>query len=374
MLKNYYKINEDSTVETFLKDVNEKKNSRYIILEDENSYVDFRAIALRVKDVKEKLKSLKKPLSKCESENELEKLTHLIESGDLVIKTKNGLYDLEDSYQTILNEDYGFLKQTIEQTETRPEVFALNEEDKISSARSMFKEKRTNILPVIENMKLIGEIRTIDLLTTKLFQGGKQEKSSYHNENYASSVTNLPITNIMNTKPLTISKHKTLKEALKLMSDKKLPSLIVTEGENNKLYSIVSYKEIFKLIKQENKKDLYKLELVGTGKLYEDEKELIEIYSRRSMDKIQKLSNYDNLKLTFKTIGNTEGTHLRKVDLKILLSHGNHILTVEKEIQSSTIDEELNAHQKENWNIPKLTMEALKILEKQVMDEKKKQK
>jgi len=372
MLKNYYQINEESTIGNFLKEFNDKKNSRYIILEDGLSYVDFRGIALNVKDTNEKLKTLKRPLSKCKSENELECLKHLIESGDIVIKTKTKYYDLSDAYKTILKQNFSFLNNKIKDVETKKEIFALNTNDKISSAKKLFKEKQTNLLPVIENLKIIGELRPIDLLVNKLFTSGNIERSSYYNENHKDSVMNLPISNIINPKPHTISKNSKLKEALELLEKKALPSIIICNED--KLYSILTYKDIFKLIQEETKQENYTLEIVGSSNLYEDEIKLLKAYSKRSLEKITKLSHYKNLKITIKTIGNTTGTHIRKVIIKFLLSHGNQILTTEKEMHSSTINEELHSHQKENWNIPKMTQEALKNLEKLVKNEIKKTK
>lgn len=374
MLTNYYKIEQESTVGNFLKEINDKKNSRYIILEDEKSYIEFKEIALNVKDVNEKLKTLKRPLSYCDSNNNKDYLYHLIESGDLVIKTDSGLFDLNDAYSQIKEENFEFLENSIEEIDSRHEVFALNENDKISSAKTLFKEKKTNLLPVIENLKIIGELRPIDLLVNELFKSGNHEKSSYYTEKQ-DSVLNLPVSNIYNQKPLTICKTDKIKQALELMKDKSLPSVIVTQSNEDKtIYSIFSYKDLFRLIREENQKDLYSLEIVGSKNLYEDEHELIDIYARRTMNKIVKLSDYDNLKITIKTIGNTTGTHLRKMDLKFLLSKGNHILTIEKEVHSSIVDENLNSHQKENWNIPKMAQEALKNLEKMVKNEFQKNK
>jgi CBS domain-containing protein len=372
MLKNYYKINEESTVGNFLKEINDKKNSRYIILEDDKSYIDFKEIALNVKDANEKLKTLKRPLSKCDSNNNKDYLNHLIESGESVIKTQTGIFDLTDAYKQILEENYKFLNKSIESANSRHEVFALNENDMISAAKAIFKDKKTNLLPVIKNLEIIGELRPIDLLVNELFKNGNHDRGSYYTEK-PDSLLNLPISNIYNKNPLKISKTANLKQALEIMSEKSLPSIIVTQNEkNNEIYSVFSYKDLFRLLRNENKKDLYTLEVVGGGKLYEDEYELMDIYSRRIMDKIVKVSEYNSLKLTIKTIGNTIGSHLRKIDLKLLLSHGNHIISLEKEIHSSISDEDLHSHQKENWNIPKMTQDLLKSLEIMVKNESKK--
>jgi CBS domain-containing protein len=374
MLKNYYKINEESTVGNFLKEITDKKNSRYIILEDDKSYIDFKEIALNVKDANEKLKTLKRPLSTCDSNNNKDYLNHLVESGESVIKTQTGIFDLTDAYKQILEENYNFLNKSIESANSRHEVFALNENDMISAAKVLFKEKKTNLLPVIKKLEIIGELRPIDLLVNELFKNNNHDRGSYYTEK-PDSLLNLPVSNIYNKTPLKISKTANLKQALEIMSKKSLPSILVTQNEkSNEIYSVFSYKDLFRLLRNENKKDLYTLEIVGGGKLYEDEYELIDIYSRRVMNKILKVSEYNNLKLTIKTIGNTIGSHLRKIDLKLLLSHGNHIISLEKEIHSSSSDEDLHSHQKENWNIPKMTQELLKSLEIMVKNESKKNK
>jgi hypothetical protein len=63
---------------------------------------------------------------------------------------------------------------------------------------------------------------------------------------------------------------------------------------------------------------------------------------------------------------------MRKGELHINLDAGGKVLSVSKEIQTGTSDSEFNDKVKGKWNLAKLTQEALKVLEKQVIDEKNK--
>ncbi len=117
------------------------------------------------------------------------------------------------------------------------------------------------------------------------------------------------------------------------------------------------------------KKD-YNVEYKLSEKLFDDEVEKIQEFVKKSMDKIFSFSNYNLLKVTMKTLGNTVGTHKMKYSVNLVLSEGNKILHVDREIISGTSDEIKNNKVKGDWNIPLLVQEALVILEKKVIDEK----
>lgn len=371
MLKNYHKINENETVESFLKEVSDKKNSHYIILDNGDDYVDFRTIALKVRDPNEKLKSLKKSISKSKGRDFSEHLMHMIDSGERVIKAGDDYFDFISALEFILENYPESLDKSLENVD-RKEIFALNETDKISNAKSLFLNKNVNLLPVIKDLEVVGEVRTFDFLASDLFSSRGHSNLDYYDANRAAPVLNLTVDNFMNVKPHTIDKSKSMKDAVEFMIKKSLPSVIVTEGSN--LHSIVSYKDVFKLIKSISTKKKYKLEIIGNSSVYGDEAALIEQYAEKSMDKIAKLSDYDSMKISLKSHGNVEGTHQRKIEMNILISHGNKVLTVEKEISGGTSDEISNDKVKGKWNIPQMAQEALKAIEKKVIDEKSKNK
>jgi len=174
----------------------------------------------------------------------------------------------------------------------------------------------------------------------------------------------------MNPKPLTINTKSTIKEAIELMKTKKIQSLIVKENED--IYSIISYKDIFKLFNQFNSKQEYEINFVGEEILFEDELQLVKGFALKTMNKINKISNYNNLKIEYKVHGDKDSSHIRKGELKINLDAGGKVLSISKDIQSSSTNNEHESKIKAKWNLAKLTQESLKILENKVLDEKNK--
>jgi len=369
VLKNYYKVDENKSVGSFLKEVNEKKNSQYLILDTNPlSFVDIRTIALKSHNFDEKLKSLKKPLANSNGKTDSDYFKFLLECGDRVIKTKDSYFDFLDALEIIKNGNFDFLNDNLEINQ-RSEIFALNEKDKISVARNLMIKNRINLLPVIDKLKVVGEVRTMDFLVNNLIDSSAN-KADLYDKQISGDILNLPISNLSNNKPITIESSKTYLDAINLMIKKKLGSLIITSKDN--LYSIISYKDIFRLVKKDQKESKYLIEYVGATQVYDDELDLIKDYSERSMDKISNMSNYDSLKVSLKTHGNTEGTHQKKISVNLLLSYGNHVLHVDKEIIQGSSDEFTNNKIKGKWNVPLLVMDSLSILEKKVRDESRK--
>lgn len=356
MLTNYYSISQETSVSAFLKEMNDKKNMNYIVLDTSpKSIIDIRTLSTKIHNQDEKLKNLKRVMPWTKSENEEELLKFLIESGENVIENPSGFYDFLDGLKTILSENKTYLDTQLKEIAPK-EIYALNPKDKISTAKNMFLTKKINILPVIEDMEIIGEVRTNDLLSSELFQ--KNESKEYFNENYENSVFSLGIENIMNSKPHTINSESTLKDAIKLITTKKLPSLLVEK--ENKIYSIVSYKDIFKIQKQEYSKQEFEINLVGEDALFDDELNLVKGFAFKTMRKISKISNYTNLKIHFKLHGDKDSGHMRKGELKLTLDAGGKVISISKDIQEKET----------NWNLTKLTQDSLKVLENKVKESK----
>ena len=374
MLKNYFEIDENQTVGSFLKEVKDKKNTQYIILKTlPKSFVDIRTISLRLHNREEKLKNLKKTLSKTLTSDKSELVSFLIESGDRVVETKDGYYDFLDALSDILEAEHEFLKQKIS-TVTRKEIFALNEKDKISTARNIFLKNRVNILPIIEkDLSVIGELRPMDLMAYALHQA-ESDRADFYNQNYENASTmNMAVSNISNKKPITIDKEMSVKDAIKIFISKKIPSLIVTEN-NDKLYTVISYKDIFKQVKKDVEVLGYSVEYVGSEDLFEDEFDLIQDYTEKAIKKISTISPYNKLKLTFKEHGKSEGSHMKKIEVNMILSHGKKIIHFDKDVSGGTSDEEHNDKRKEKRNLPQAVMEGLSVLIKKVKEEKEKEK
>lgn len=367
MLKNYFKIKVDTSISQFLKNLGEKKNTHYIVFEDGEYFVDIRTIALRLHNLDEKLNNLKKPFSKINSKKPLECVNQLINSSDRVIKINEGFFDFIDALN-IIKEKYPDLLNIKLNSIKKKEIYALNLLDKISNAKNLFLKNRINILPVIDNkLEILGELRPVDLLISNLYSN---DNTRDFKDSKEENLFNLPIENLMNKKPITISCDHSLNDLLQVMIEKKLPSIIITQ--NNKLYSIISYKDIFKLVKLNNSETKYSVTFAGIKELYEDDLDLIYDLVEKSMNKINTISDYDSLKVVFKLNSNTQGTHKKKVSLNLVLSKGNKIIHVDKEILGGTNDEVFNDKVKQRWNTPLMVQESLKILERNVIKEKNK--
>ena len=371
MLRNYFEVDEDASVTGFLKELNEKKNYQYIILDtDKGHFVDLRHIALNVTNAGEKLKNIKKTLSKCEGNSDLEHLEHIIKCGDIVIETNNGIYDFLDAIKWILEQNFGFLDEPISNIDKK-EIYALEGDEKISTAKKILIDNKVNILPIIDpDLNVVGEVRTNDFLASDLFSNDFSGKGGFYNVKYDKSTMNMSTSNLMNGKPHLIDKNLKIRDVVKLMSEKSLPSVII--GDSNKLHSIISYKDVFKIIKNSLSSPSYSIEFVGSSNLYENEFDIIERAAKKSMEKISKMSGYNNLKVTFKVLGNTFGSHQKKIHMKFLLSAGKKVIYLDKEISTGTSDEVYNDKKKDSWNIPQMASEAFRTLENKVKSEKNK--
>ena len=117
----------------------------------------------------------------------------------------------------------------------------------------------------------------------------------------------------------------------------------------------------------------YFLEITGASNLFEEDFVVIEKFAKKTIEKINRISPYNSLKITFKSLGNTQGTHQRKIAMRMLLSYGNHVLAMDKEISAGSSDEDHNNKLKKSWNIPLMVQETFRALENKVKTLKNKQ-
>jgi len=370
MLRNYFEVDENTEISSFLKNLNDKKNGHYVILKGDEYFVDIRTIALKAHLQTEKLKNLKKPLSACNNCADEDKFKKLVESGDRVIKTGDGkYYSFLDALEYILKKESSFLNDKLLNTK-RDEIFAINLDDKISDAKKLFVKNRINLLPVVDDkMGVIGELRPMDLLVSDLYLTDSN-KADYYNENYQVPKLNLPVQSLINKKPILMDINSSYKYAISKMLEKKLTSIIVVDSE--KLYTIISYKDVFKLDLEYENYDDYIIEYKGISDLFADDLDLIRDLVDSTMRKIVILSEYSNLKITFKVHGGVDSGHKRKYSINLVLSNGNSIIHVDKETLGGTSDEIYNDKVKEKWNTPQLVQNALKALYRKVIEEKNK--
>lgn len=361
--KNKFYDLEDS-VKTFFKYNKEKNNLHYVILNSSPlSYIDIRTLALKTNNLDEKLKSFKENIPNTDAQREEDKVLFLIETGSKVILTNDGLFDYFDALNFFLNEEVQILNKKIENYEKK-KIFAIDETDSIANAKKIFIEKKISLLPIINDIEVIGEIRLCDLLIQDLYE---VEKEGLYKKQLEGNTLDLNAFEIGNKRPLFVKYNQTIKEVIELMTKKKLNSVIVLK--EGKLFSILSYKDIFKIYTESKKEKQYEIEYLGIKDLYEDEEELIKQYCEKTMEKIMTVSPYETLKVDLKIIGKDSG-HQKKFEIKLLLSHGNKVISLKDEISPGVNDELENNREKKTWNVVELTQNLLKILEQKVINEK----
>ena len=224
--------------------------------------------------------------------------------------------------------------------------------------------KKLELLPVLsESGLIVGELRPLDFLLTQL-SVPEDDAKNYYNEKYEHSAGALAVRNIMNGKAHVIEVSSSVGDALKRMVEKKLPSLIVCKGDT--LHSVFSYKDAFALYQKNFVKEEFSLEFVGFGDLDEEQKYYVRKSAERTMKKISQRSEYDSLRISLKSHSH-KNEQFAKLEVKLLLSHGNKVVTIDKEGVCGTSDELNNDKKKENKTPSELIQEALKALEERVL-------
>jgi CBS domain-containing protein len=371
MLQNQFGVDEHTSVGSFLHEMQEKKNIQYIILDSEpEGVVDIRNLALKAHNAEEKLKAIKKPLPYSESKDELDHFHILADTGERVIKTPEGYYDYLNALETVKDQSPEFLAEKVS-TLAKDEIYALQEDDMIATAKNYFQKGKLNLLPVISGIEIVGEVRPVDLITSGLYlQQGR--KMDLYDPKEDSPTQDLPVTNVMKSNPITIDKDSTVEQAITKMIEKKLPSLIVVE-EETKLFSVISHRDIFKLMRKQEKAEQYEIEYVGNKDVEDEDFDVIRQFCERHMQKIiRQYPPYDHLKVSFKKHGDSPDDLNKRFTVSLVLSHGKHIHQVEKETLSGTSDEEHNDKKNAKGNLPLTVQQTFDALYNKLDSEKRK--
>lgn len=352
MAKNYYSVSSDIHIGKFLKNFNDKKLSNFILFDDEIYFVDIPKLALRFKDSEEKIHNYQSKIYEIQTDSKEELITNFFESGQRVVKYNDKIYTFADILN-VLKEiiPQKELKKNIDEIEKK-EIFALEEQDSISRAKTLFIEKGINLLPIVNSkLEILGEIRPIDLLFLKDNQSGM----NYYDKQKANKIDNLSALNIGNNRPLTLKKEQNILDLINLIITKSIPSVIILD-EKEQLYSVISYSDILKFYKDLLVQNTYKIEFVNSEEVEPSEFEQIKKYASKFMTKISKFSDYELLKIDFKTTKKTE-TDFKKFKVFVNLSKGNHVLNVSKDTKNTK--EEFSREQGASF----LVNECLKNLE-----------
>lgn len=121
------------------------------------------------------------------------------------------------------------------------EVTTLGRNDSLQLARDIMTLGRVRHFPVIDDGKLVGVVSQRDLYKASL---GSVMK--YGEKAQRAFLEGIAVKEVMSDPPITIAPHASVKEAARLMMEKKIGCLPVLEGA--KLVGIVTETDMLKLV------------------------------------------------------------------------------------------------------------------------------
>jgi CBS domain-containing protein len=121
------------------------------------------------------------------------------------------------------------------------EVTTLGRNDSLQLARDIMTLGRVRHFPVIDDGKLVGVVSQRDLYKASL---GSVMK--YGEKAQRAFLEGIAVKEVMSDPPITIAPHASVKEAARLMMEKKIGCLPVLEGA--KLMGIVTETDMLKLV------------------------------------------------------------------------------------------------------------------------------
>ncbi len=127
------------------------------------------------------------------------------------------------------------------------------EDDSISNALHIFKKTRVSKLVVVnKERRLKGIISYYDLIT---LLASPKKKDRLSREKDTQSIQNKRVRNFAKSYVLTLSMNRTLRDALHLILDKKIGSVVIVD-QYNKPITIVTTKDLLALFIRESNRDL----------------------------------------------------------------------------------------------------------------------
>ncbi len=216
-----------------------------------------------------------------------------------------------------------------------------------SDARKKIIKHKINRLPVIDNNGgLAGVLSTIDLLDFVL-PASAWRKGQRKGETTGEKIGNVRIESVMKEKVYSVKPEESLNTVIAMMKDNGISSVIVTD--NQKPIGIITPKCILSMM-MPVADSLTDLVVTGLSDGYIDKKYLVENAARKSIARMEKLTDIISLVLDFKEHRKIEGHEKAKYEIKarVKSSAGNFYAT--------SVD----------WNINKAVRDVMESLEREI--------
>ncbi len=258
IIENFYSINENETISKALGIMHDKKVKGLIVTQNNGSYAGIITEEIIKKSyldpVSTKVKSLtiKAPKNTTTESSVYEAAYNMFHSQIPILpifdKENNenviGVIEIKDFLHKYLQKDKEYANRKVIEVATT-DVVTIHENDTIGKALKLYRENKFTRLPVIgKNGKLVGIITLIDIIEKILKP--KHRETKPRTKNIAAKekihVVDYPVKEVMNSVVFTIDGFSTLKEAINIMIENNISSLVVTDDEN--IAGIITDKDI----------------------------------------------------------------------------------------------------------------------------------
>lgn len=131
-----------------------------------------------------------------------------------------------------------------------PHPITIDPKTVLPDAHRLMQDSHIRRVPVVENGKLVGIVTLGDIREAEPSQATTLSIYELH---YL--LSKLTVERIMTRNPLIIAPNATIREAARLMLERKIGGLPVVEPETGKLVGIITESDIFRILAQEPQPD-----------------------------------------------------------------------------------------------------------------------
>ncbi|MEM5831257.1 MAG: CBS domain-containing protein [Candidatus Aenigmatarchaeota archaeon] len=331
MISEAITIDENKTIGKALKLIKDLDLREIVVTDEENKYkgiVRLRDL-ITEKNLKEKLKKVKKRDCKVYEINEIEIAKRMIENDcylaallDKENKVK-GIIKI-DSLLEIIKEKFGNVKA--EEIETK-NIIILQSKEPIYKAIKYMAKYNISHIPLIENKKLVGIVSSKDI-TDFILKEFKEKTTLGELIGKKLKIFENPIISIATKNVITYSSDEKISNIIKKMFYYKISCVV-----NENLQGIITKKDLLKVLIKERKEKINVI-IIGKENIKKYYSDYVDFYIKNFIKKIRKIFNQGFLKLHIEKHRDIYTIHLIFSDYKnrfVAIREGREFLEVLQE-------------------------------------------
>ncbi|MGB9732523.1 MAG: CBS domain-containing protein [Candidatus Micrarchaeia archaeon] len=207
-------------------------------------------------------------------------------------------------------------KYKVENAMTSP-VIGIDADANIAQAKAVMAKNKINRLVVIKNGSLYGLITFREIVETF----AKATERSPQRRNYYYTLSNTPVSSVCQRSVLAIEQESPLEDAIRLMVERGISSLVVTK--NDKPVGIVTVRDVFGLIVSLSTEEENKIIISG---LDDYTKEYEEDIRAELNDMVNKINRFSKVKVDYVAL-NVKRSKVRNYEMhaKVVLKKGGSV-------------------------------------------------